>query len=148
MFASQLYECSTVLPSRSRALTSPPCLSSDATTRRMAACPARTSCEPATIVFSDEGPHIFSRLYAHGTPVQADRFVLGKFLGFQGVRDGHRFIVLEKENGWPGDAVATVLADPALRDYKLVQDPWTMSIYDRTPIPPDRAAHLGCTPGR
>lgn len=107
-----------------------------------------TSCDPATIVFSDEGPHIFSRLYAHGTPVQAERFMLGKFLGFQGVRDGHKFIVLEKENGWPGDAVATVLADPALRDYKLVQDPWTMSIYDRTPIPPDRAARLGCTPAR
>ncbi|MBN8874159.1 MAG: hypothetical protein J0H67_15095 [Rhodospirillales bacterium] len=107
-----------------------------------------TSCDPATLVFSDEGPHVFSRLYAHGTPVRAERFVLGPFLGFQGERAGHKFIVLEKENGWPQDAVATVLADPALRDYKLVQDPWTMSRYDRTSIPPDRAARLGCAPAR
>lgn len=105
---------------------------------------AMTSCDPYTLILSDEGPSIFSRLWAGGAPVTADRFVLGKFLGFQGARAGRHFIVLEKLNGWPGDAVAAVLADPALDRYKLLQDPWTMSRYDATPIPPDRAAKLGC----
>ncbi|MDR3537113.1 MAG: hypothetical protein P4L71_11495 [Acetobacteraceae bacterium] len=105
---------------------------------------AMTSCDADTLILSDEGPSIFSRLYVGGVPVTAERFQIGKFLGFQGSRGGRNFIVLEKLNGWPADPVATVLADPALDRYKLLQDPWTMSHYDRTPIPPDRAAHLGC----
>ncbi len=101
-------------------------------------------CEPYTLILSDEAPSIYSRLYAAGAPVTSERFQTGRFLGFQGALGGRTFIVLEKRNGWPDDAVARVLADPTLDRYKLLQDPWTLSRYDRRAIPPDRAAHLGC----
>jgi hypothetical protein len=105
-----------------------------------------TSCDAHTLVSTDEGSHIFSRLYAAGLPIQAEPFHIAGFRGIHGVRDGKDFIVLEKMNGWPGDAVATVLADRSLSQYRLAQDPLTMSIYDRTPIPPDRTATFGCAP--
>jgi hypothetical protein len=105
-----------------------------------------TSCDSHTLALTDEGPHLFTRLYASGVPVKANVFTLAGFFGIHGVRDGKDFIVMEKMNGWPDDAVATVLADPALNAYHLVEDPWTMSKYDRTPIPPNRAASFGCAP--
>ena len=37
------------------------------------------------------------------------------------------------------------LADPALAEYRIVADPQTMTVYDLTPIPPDRAARLTCS---
>jgi hypothetical protein len=106
-----------------------------------------TSCESHTLVLSDEGPHIATRLYAAGLPVKAVPFQIAGFLGARMVRDGKAFIVLEKMNGWPADPAATVLADPTLTAYHLVQDPWTMSRYDLAPIPDDRAAKFGCATG-
>jgi hypothetical protein len=106
-----------------------------------------TGCDPHTLVFSDEGPHIFTRLYAAGFRIKAEPFRIGLFRGYHGVRQGQDFIVVEKINGWPADAVAAALADPVLSQYRLAQDPWTMSKFDRTPIPADRAASFGCTPG-
>jgi hypothetical protein len=105
-----------------------------------------TSCDAHTIVFSDENPQLFSRLYAAGLPVKADEYWYGHFGVKHAIRNGKEFIMMEKMNGWPEDAVAKVLADPALRDFKLINDPWTMSKYDLTPIPPDRAPTFGCKP--
>jgi hypothetical protein len=105
-----------------------------------------TGCDAHTLVSTDEGSHIFSRLYAPGLPIKAEAFYIAGFRGIHGVREGKDFIVLEKMNGWPDDAVATVLADPALSQYRLAQDPMTMSIYDRTPVPASRAATFGCDP--
>ncbi|HXT77938.1 MAG TPA: hypothetical protein VN702_00095 [Acetobacteraceae bacterium] len=107
----------------------------------------KTSCDPHTLIFSDEGEQLFSRLYAGGVPVQAERWQVGPFFGLKGVRQGKTFIILAKMNGWPDDAVAAVLADHALDDYRLAEDPLTMSKYDRTPIPADRAARFGCSAG-
>jgi hypothetical protein len=105
-----------------------------------------TSCDSHTFVLSDEGPHIATRLYAAGLPIKAEPFRLAGYFGVHAVRDSKDFIVMEKMNGWPDDPVATVLADPALSQYHLAQDPWTMSKYDRTPIPADRVATFGCAP--
>jgi hypothetical protein len=33
---------------------------------------------------------------------------------------------------------------PGFADYKLVADPYTLSIYDKTAIPAERAARFGC----
>jgi hypothetical protein len=108
-----------------------------------------TSCESHTLLLSDAGPIVFSRLYAGGAQVTAEPFELGRFIeGRLGVRGGKHFLVLRKENGWPEDAVAAILADHQLDDYKIEQDPLTMSRYDRTAIPPDRRAHFGCASGR
>jgi hypothetical protein len=129
-----------------------------------------TSCDPHVIVLSDEVEQIFSRLYEGGTPVEAQRIIIkadigaapinpalrqdahemlvgagaGRLTGLMGTRQGKTFIMLEKSHLWPGDAVATLLADPTYNDYKLVADPYTLSKYDKTPIQPDRAPRFGC----
>jgi hypothetical protein len=103
-----------------------------------------TACQAHTMIFTDEGEQLFSRLYAGGVPVQAKPVQIDGFFGIEGVRRGKTFIALQKMNGWPKDAVATILADPAYADYKLVNDPYTMSVYDKTAIPADRAAKFGC----
>ena len=123
------------------------------------------------IVLSDEVEQLFSRLYAEGTPVEARRMsidvdagaapinpalrrdettlVIGeganKLTGLIGVRRGKTFVMLEKSHLWPGDAVATILANPAFDKYKLIADPYTLSKFDRTPIPADRAPRFGCS---
>ncbi|HEX2940691.1 MAG TPA: hypothetical protein VHO91_06560, partial [Rhodopila sp.] len=130
----------------------------------------RTSCDPRLVVLSDEVEQIFSRLYAGSAKVKARRIVIpvgpnvktvavpasqaihlalvGKgaprLPGFVGVMDGKTFVMLEKDHAWPYDPVAAVLADPDLDGYKIVADPYTLSQFDRTPIPADRVAHFGC----
>jgi hypothetical protein len=105
-----------------------------------------TSCDRDTLVTSDEDRQIVVRLFTPRIPVDAERMRLGKFLGTIMVRGNRRFVVLEKGAGWPDDAIATVLADPALDSYKLVADPSTLSLYDHAVIPPDRQARFGCKP--
>ena len=108
-----------------------------------------TSCDPYTLMLSDAGPVVFSRIYAGGGQVAAEPFELGRFNeGRLGVRDGRNFLVLTKQPGWPADAVAAILADPALDRYKIAEDPWSMSRYDKTPVPAGRAARFGCAPPR
>jgi hypothetical protein len=130
----------------------------------------RTSCDTHVIVLSDELEQLFSRLYAGGTAVEASRVriavdtgsapinpalrqdahavVAGEgastLTGLMGVTRGRTFIMLEKSHLWPGDAVATILADPAYAGYKLIADPYTLSKFDNTPIPADRAPRFGC----
>jgi hypothetical protein len=104
-----------------------------------------TSCSNHTLVLSDEGEQLFSRLYAGGVPVQARRITIGPMGGIEGIRRGKTFIVMEKMHAWPQDPLAIILADPAYKDYKLLEDPYSMSIFDKTPVPPDRAATFGCS---
>ncbi|HEY0185513.1 MAG TPA: hypothetical protein VGC09_22145 [Rhodopila sp.] len=130
-----------------------------------------TTCDTHVIVLSDEVEQIFSRLYAGGTPVEAHRITIARDLGASpvnpamrqdvhvvlvgeganrltgmvGMRRGKTFIMLEKSHLWPGDAVATLMADPAYDQYKLIADPYTLSKFDKTPIPAERAPRFGCT---
>jgi hypothetical protein len=130
----------------------------------------RTSCDARNIVLSDEYEQIFSRLYVNGTPVEANRInipvkadtegtagdtkdrvhlaLVGKgdlrLPGAIGTRDGKTFVMVEKAHAWPADAVAAILANPAYNDYKIIADPYTMSRYDKVPIPADRQPHFGC----
>ena len=132
-----------------------------------------TSCDAHLIVLSDEVEQIFSRLYAGGVPVTANRVTIQvepgaaaeatpagdstrvlmvgvgapRLPGLIGVRDGKTFVMVEKDHAWPYDPVATVLADPAYRDYKIIADPYTMSVFDKTPIPADRVPRFGCADG-
>jgi hypothetical protein len=48
---------------------------------------------------------------------------------------------------WPDDPVCLILADSTFNDYKLVQDPYSMSKYNATAIPPERQAMFGCARG-
>ena len=120
------------------------------------------------IVFSDEAEQLFSRLYANGTPLVDVRRVeinaevaaqpdqksfhmalvgkgTTKLVGLMGNRRDQTFVMLAKSRLWPGDAVETIIANPAYADYKLVEDPSTLSKFDKTVIPADRMAHFGCS---
>jgi hypothetical protein len=122
------------------------------------------------IVLSDEVEQIFSRLYQNGTPVNAHRILIPvsaatptakgdgegavhialvgdgalRLPGFIGVRGGKTFIMVEKAHAWPADPVAVILANPAYNDYKIIPDPYTMSQFDKTPVPLDRQPRFGC----
>ena len=104
----------------------------------------RTSCAENTMILSDEGAQLFSRLYAGGAPVDGQAIKIGPYYGRHGVLRGKTYIVLEKMTGWPKDTVAVILADPAYAKYQLFTDPYTASKYDITPVPADRAAKFGC----
>jgi hypothetical protein len=102
------------------------------------------ACEAKTLVLSLEATQIFADLYPASTVWNAERGQLRRFL-VRKAQPGERTIwVLSENEGWPDDAAADALADPALRDFKLVRDPNNLSIYDHVVIPPDRMAHLGC----
>ncbi|MEA2742941.1 MAG: hypothetical protein QOG25_1312 [Acetobacteraceae bacterium] len=131
----------------------------------------RTTCDAHVIVLGDEVEQLFAGLYTDGAHVDARRIsiavetgtapiypalrqdahgiVVGegasRLTGLMGVVHGKTFVILEKSHIWPADAVATILAIPAYADYKLIADPYTMSIYDKTAIPPDRAPRFGCS---
>jgi len=103
-----------------------------------------TPCQPRTIILTDETSELASRLYAGSTPVEAHRERFDDIRARLGVQRSKIILELQKAAMWPEDPVALILADPAYDDYKLYQDPYTLSKYDRTPIPPDRQAQFGC----
>jgi hypothetical protein len=132
----------------------------------------RSLCDKYVIVLSDESEQLFSRLYAGGMPVDASRIEIypdkiypdtgslrqystsvhmavasqgaSRLIGLMGVWRGKTFIMLEKVHIWPGDAVATIMADAKYDDYKLIADPYTLSTFDKLAIPDGRAPHFGC----
>jgi hypothetical protein len=103
-----------------------------------------TPCQSHTIVLTGETAQLFSRLYAGGTKVEAQRVSADDIFGRVGAARAITVLALQEVTIWPNDPVATIVADPAYKDYKLYQDPYTLSVYDRTPIPPDRQAKFGC----
>jgi hypothetical protein len=104
-----------------------------------------TPCQTYTIILTnDETAQLFSRLYAGGDPVEARREGPDDIRGLVGVQRSKIMLYLAKTTRWPEDAVALILGDPAYNDYRLYQDPYSMSKYDVTPIPPDRQAQFGC----
>jgi hypothetical protein len=103
-------------------------------------------CDPRTIVLSDHTPQISSHIYGWPGHWTAEEGKLHRFSTLT-ARDGSRTIVfLSVHEGWPEDPVAAILAEPSLKEYKLVRDPGTLSVFDKTEIPPNRAAHFGCSP--
>jgi hypothetical protein len=103
-----------------------------------------TTCDDYTLVLSDEIHQLLASLYSDDEVIVAKRVELGKFLAYSAVRSGRHYIFMSKIEGWPEDAVAFVLADHGLDAYKIFVDPYTISAYDRTAVPPKRAARLGC----
>jgi hypothetical protein len=104
-----------------------------------------TPCQSHTVVLTGETAQLFSRLYAGGTPVEAQQAGADDIFGRVGAARAITMFALQEVTIWPKDPVATVVADPAYKDYKLYQDPYTLSVYDRTPIPPNRQAKFGCS---
>jgi hypothetical protein len=104
-----------------------------------------TPCQTHTILLTGETAQLFSRMYTGGTPVEAQRVGIDDILGRVGATRRVTVLALANSLLWPKDPVATVVADPAYKDYKLYRDPYTLSVYDLTPIPPDRQATFGCS---
>lgn len=129
----------------------------------------RAACDSQVIVLSDEYEQILSRLYAHGAQVDAERISIpvdasankteegldqvhqalvgqgaARLPGVIAKVDGKTYIMVEKAHAWPADAVAALLANPQYAGYRIIADPYTMSVYDKTPIPADRQVRFGC----
>jgi hypothetical protein len=104
-------------------------------------------CDERTLVMSLDATQIFAGLYEASGAWSADEVKLRRFPVWEARINGRAVRVLSESEGWPVDAAADAMADPALSGYKLARDPDSISIYDRAEIPPDRAAHLGCSSG-
>jgi hypothetical protein len=103
-------------------------------------------CQTHTLVFTDDGTaQLFTRLYVRDVPVAARREGFDDILGT--VRGDKVMLYIAKAPRWPDDPVGLILADSTFNDYKLVQDPYSMSKYDATAIPPERQAMFGCARG-
>jgi len=103
-------------------------------------------CDDNTLVVSLNATQIFLDLYGSSHDWDPTERLLGRF-PVQRARIGNRTtLVLSENEGWPADAAAEALTDPALRGFKLIRDPNSISIYDRAAIPPERVARLGCAP--
>jgi hypothetical protein len=103
-------------------------------------------CDTNLLVLSDHVPLLSSHLYGWPGPWTVEEGKLHRF-SILTARNGHRtFLFVSVHEGWPEDPVAAVLATPGLHQFKLIRDPDTLSIYDKTAIPPDRVARSGCGP--
>jgi len=103
----------------------------------------RGSCDPKLAVITELRPQVFWSLYNPSASWSNGR--IGAFLYYRSDAPGRSYLVLSGREGWPNDPVESVLNDPTLRDFKILRDPETRSIYDRAAIPASRAARLGCT---
>jgi hypothetical protein len=106
---------------------------------------AATSCEANTVIFSDNAEQLIARFFAAGGKLdRSNLFLVHGFSAYSGNIGAHHYVFIPKLTGWPNDAVAEVLADPAFDNYKLYADPILPSIYDKVAIPPARMARFGC----
>jgi hypothetical protein len=106
---------------------------------------AATSCEANTVIFSDNAEQLIARFFAaSGRLDRSNLFLVHGFHAYSGNIGAHHYVFIAKLTGYPNDAVAEVLADPAFDDYKLYADPILPSIYDKVAIPPARMARFGC----
>jgi hypothetical protein len=106
----------------------------------------RGVCDDKTLVLSLDATQIFADLYEASNPWNAEKLELRRFPILAAHIGARTVLVLSESEGWPDDAAADALADPAFRGYKLVRDPNNISIYDHAVIPPERAARLDCAP--
>ena len=113
------------------------------------------SCEPSLLVLSDQLHHLASNTFHHGRATTASPHSIGPYEGIEVTSPGRRTIYLtallssDTRTSWntgqeqgASDALSLVLASEALREFQIAQDPYSRSIYDRTPIPQDRRAAL------
>lgn len=106
--------------------------------------PLLTTCDSKIIALSENQHEIFSYLYEGSRNWNVKRYYWRGFLVLDGKDGLADFMAISLHEGWPRDVVAEVLADRKLDSYKIARDPDFVSIYDRTPIPGNRLAHLGC----
>lgn len=104
------------------------------------------ACDDKTLVLSLDATQIFSGLYRESNPWNAEEREFHHFPVLTARIGGRTILVLSENEGWPGDAAADALAEPAFSGYKLVRDPNNISIYDHAIIPPSRIARLDCAP--
>lgn len=103
------------------------------------------TCEPRLIVLSDQAFHLATNLFRRGSRVTVDRIAVGPYVGLDISRPGRRAIYLSPAENWPNDPLPLLLQAEQLRDFKFARDPYSRTIYDKTPIPEARRANLGVT---
>lgn len=67
---------------------------------------------------------------------------IGPFTGLEIIRGAQSFVFVDPFHIWPQDPIAVILADPELKQYRIFQDPYSVSADDKTAVPADRVAVL------
>ena len=99
--------------------------------------------EPRLLVVSSYLFQFESLLFAPGADTRiTGRVSIGPFTGIKLVRGGQSFVFVDPFLIWPQDPIALILADPELNDYRIFQDPYSLSADDKTQVPADRVAVL------
>ena len=104
----------------------------------------KSTCEKSTLVLSDEINQLLVALYSPWEKVRTVEVNFGRNVAFHATWNGRDFLFVSKIEAWPSDTIVRIMADRSLDSYKIIVDPDTVSIFDRTPVPPERAARLGC----
>jgi len=104
----------------------------------------RNSCDPNLLVLTNREQQVLSVLYHPDAAWDLKEARIGKFPTWETPVEGRRVIILSELGAWPEDAVATALADPAVRDFKIELDPRAILALPHAAIPPDRVADLSC----
>jgi hypothetical protein len=99
--------------------------------------------EPRLLVVSSYLFQFESLLFVPGADTRiTERISIGPFNGIKLVRSGQSFVFVDPFLIWPRDPIAIILADPRLNEYRIFQDPYSLSAADKTPVPADRVAVL------
>ncbi len=104
----------------------------------------QSTCDPKVVLFTGWQRPIFVRLYAGGRQVEAQLTDFNGFPVASAKVGGREFAIISTPEGWPRDAVAEVLRNRVYDSYKLMFERDTVSGYEKTPIPVDRAVRMGC----
>jgi hypothetical protein len=103
------------------------------------------TCETRLLVLSDQAFHLATNLFRQGDKVAVEPTTVGPYAGLDISRPGRRAVYLPVAEGWPDDPLPMLLRAERLHDFKIAHDPYSRSIYDKTPIPEDRRADLDAT---
>jgi hypothetical protein len=90
------------------------------------------------VVLADAQHYLIAHLIA-STEAMEWREARWKGIDIVELRSPARTVVLVNKHGaWPRDVTAEVLQEPRWRDWPLYVQPFTLSRYDRTAVPPER----------
>lgn len=99
------------------------------------------SCEPRILVLTSNGAQIAGLMFTsrNGTLVSTQN--MGTFEALKARRNNQTFLFVDPQEIWPRDPVSIILNDPELNEFKIMRDPYSMSIADKSTVPASRLAN-------
>lgn len=99
------------------------------------------SCEPKILILSSNGPLMAGLMFAPAGPPSTDFVAIGPYSGLRVVRNNQTFLFVDPYLIWPQDPVTVIMNHPELDGYRIFRDPYSLSSYDKMPIPAGRTAN-------